>query len=139
MRAGDLDVQIRIADFLPDHFADTHAAESCIGHHKRNLSAGRKTGCDACAVLLGNTDVQILLRQFLPECLGLAAFADINIDDQNVSVFFAEFNNGLTEAVAGRNLFCLHAQASSLMYRAVSSSIACLYCSSFGAMPCQPS
>ena len=113
--AGDFDVQIRIGDLLADHLADAHAAEGRIGHHIGDLAAGRKACRHAGAVLFGDADVQILLRQFLPEGAGLAGLSDVDVDNQDVSVLSAEFNDGLTEAVAGRNLFCLHAQASSLI------------------------
>ena len=113
--AGDLDVQLRIGDFLTDHLADAHAAESRIGYHKGDFAAGGEACRHTGAVLLGDADVQVLLRQFLAERAGLAGFSDVDVDDQDVSVLSAEFNDGLAEAVAGRNFLCLHAQASSLI------------------------
>ena len=113
--AGDLHVQVGVADLLADHLADAHGAESRIGDHKRDLPTGRKACCHTSAVLLGDANVQILIGQLLAEITGFTGLADVNIDDHNILVLSAELNNGFTEAVTSGDLFRFHAQASSLI------------------------
>ena len=113
--AGDLHVKLGIGDLLADHLADAHGAEGRVGDHKGDLAAGGKPGRDAGAVLLRDAHVQILLRELLAKVAGLAALADVDIHHEDVPVFLAEFYDSFPEAVAGRNLFRFHAQASSLI------------------------
>ena len=103
--AGDLYVQVGVADLLANHFAHTEGTEHGIGDDKGDLAAGGKTRSQACAVLLGDAHVQILLGQLLAEVAGLAALADINIHHQNVRVFLAQGHDLLAEAFAGSDLF----------------------------------
>ncbi len=107
MGAGDLHIQVGVADLLADHFAHAEGAEHGIGDDKRDLAAGGKARGDACAVLLGDADVDVLLGQLLAELAGLAALADININDQNVGIFLAERDDLLAEALAGGDHFFL--------------------------------
>jgi len=103
--AGDLYVQVGVADLLANHFAHTEGTEHGIGDDKGDLTAGGKTGSHARAVLLGNANVDVLPGQLLAEVAGLAALADINIHHQNVRVFLAQGHDLLAEAFAGSDLF----------------------------------
>ena len=107
--AGDLYVQVGVADLLTDHFAHTEGTEHGIGDDKGDLAAGGKARGNARAVLLGDADVDVLVRQLLAEFAGLAALADININDQNVGILLAERDDLLAEALAsGDHFFLTH-------------------------------
>ena len=102
VRAGDLDVEVGIADLLTDHLAHPHGAERRVGDDIRKLAAGGKAGGDARAVLLSDADVDMLLGQFLHELRGLAGLADIDVHHQNVLILFAQLDDSLAKAVTGR-------------------------------------
>ena len=93
VRAGNLDIQLRIADFLTDHLEHSLGTEYRVSYYERNLSAGCHTGCYACAVLLSDTDVIILLGKSLSESLGLAGLTDIDIYDTNILIGFSKLND----------------------------------------------
>ena len=69
--AGDLHVQVRVANLLADHLAHPQGAKHGVGNHEGNLAAGGQTSGHAGAVLLGNAHVDILFRQFFAELSGL--------------------------------------------------------------------
>ena len=106
---GDLYVQVGVADLLTDHFAHPEGTDHGIGDDKGDLAAGGKARGNARAVLLGDADVDVLVRQLLAEFAGLAALADININDQNVGILLAERDDLLAEALAsGDHFFLTH-------------------------------
>jgi len=73
------------------------------------VPGGGGPGGNARAVLLGDADVDVLVRQLLAEFAGLAALADININDQNVGILLAERDDLLAEALAsGDHFFLTH-------------------------------
>ena len=112
--AGYLDIQVRVAYLLTDHLQHAHGAKGRIGHDKRYLPAGGKPCRSACAVLLRNAHVKVLLRQRLAERARLAGFAYISIHNKYVSVLFAELNDLVAEAVScGYILTKVHIQSSS--------------------------
>ena len=113
--AGNLDVQVGIADLLADHLADAHAAKRRISDHKGDLAAGCKPCRNACTILLGDADIQVLVGERFMEGCRLAALADVDVQNKDIRICLAGFYNGFAKAVTGRNLFRLHVQASSLM------------------------
>ena len=130
-----------IADLLADHLTHAHGAEGGISDHEGDLAAGGQTGGHAGGVLLGDAHVQVLLRQLLTEGTGLAGLADIHIYHQNVGVLLAQRYDLVTKPVAG-GFFHGFAHLCFLLqhvtYCSSSSAMACLYSSSLGATPCQP-
>ena len=116
---GDLHVQVGVADLLTDHLTHTQRPEHRVGDDKGDLTAGGKTGSHARAVLLGNANVDVLPGELLAELAGLAALADVNIDDQNIGILLAQLHDLLTEAVAGGDHF-LFAHCSSLLVQPAS-------------------
>ena len=105
VRAGELHIEVRVGGLLADHLAHAHGAEGGVGHDEGDLPAGGETCRDARAVLLRDADVQVLRRKLLAEGAGLAAFADVRVDDEDVGILLAHFDDLVAEAVAGRNHF----------------------------------
>ena len=91
--AGDLDVEIGIADLLADHLQHTHGAENRISCDKRDLAAGSQSGRHSCAALLGNAAVDILPGQLVRERQCQAGFSDISVHDPDIRVLSSDLDD----------------------------------------------
>ena len=97
----------------------------------------RYTGGDADHVRLGDTRVVEALRVGGLELAGLGGGGEVGVQDHEVVVLGAEGHELLSVACAGGDLLDISHVYSSFP-AASSSAMACSYCSSLGALPCQP-
>ena len=108
VRAGNLDVQLRIADFLTDHLQHSFGTEYRVGNNKRNFAAGCHAGRYARAVLLRDTYIIVLGGKFFPECLCLTGLTDIDSNDTYILIGFSKSNDLITKTFSGRFLLIAH-------------------------------
>ena len=108
MRAGDLHIQVGIADLLTDLLAHTQGAEHSIGNHERDLAAGSQAGCQTGSVLLRDAHVHMLLRIGLSKSGGFARLSDVYVYYIDVLIVLSELNQLVPQAIAGSDQLFIH-------------------------------
>ena len=137
VRADDLHVQARIRDGVAHLLEGTAGSKHGKGVGKRHFAAGRQTGGHAHHVALGNAHVEKAIRIGLGKALGHGCAGQVRIQDHQLGILLGQGDNSLAICAAGCN-FLSHLQPSSSFRYASSSEMATAYCSSLGALPCQP-
>ena len=135
----DLHVQVGVTDGVAHLFEGAARGEHGKAGGERHKPHGRHAGGGGHHIALGNAAVKMTVGVGLLEHAGLGGGGQVGIQHHHVGMVLRQFHQRRTVAVPGGYLFDLtHSCASSPASWALSSSMAILYSSSLGALPCQP-
>ena len=139
MGGADLDVQVGVTDGVAHLFKGAACGEHGKAGGKGHQPHSRHTGGGGHHVALGNAAVKMTVGVGFLEHTGLGGGGQVGVQHHHVGMVLRQFHQGGAVAVAGGDLLHFtHACASSSAIWALSSSMAILYSSSLGALPCQP-
>ena len=147
MGCTNLYVQVWVTDGVSDLLKRSSCCKHRKGACKRDHAGCCQTGCHAHHVAFCDTAVDKTLWTNLFEGSGFGSSCKVSVEHHEIWIFCRKLRECSAVAFAGRNLFyfChsfntfpfrIHQQSSAASC-CPSSSIACRYCSSFGAVPCQ--
>ena len=134
--SADLDVGARIADGISDDLKGAAGGKHGEGAGAYHLAGKRQSAGSRIHVLLGDAHVEEALRICRGKFGRHRRLGKVGVHDHQVLIFSAYFYQRFAVSLSGCHLFCHYCSPS--LSSAASSSIACLACSSFGALPCQP-
>ena len=136
---ADLDVQMRVADGVSHLLKGAARREHRKRRAERHEAHCGQTGAHADKVRLGNAAVDVAVGVCLFEYRRFGGAGKVGIENKDIVMLGGERRYRVAVAVTGSNFYNVrHHSASSSRRAFSSSSIAAWYCSSLGALPCQP-
>ena len=136
---ADLDVQMRVADGVAHLLIGAARRKHRERRAERHKAHRGKARAHADEVRLGNAAVDVAVGIGLLEDRRFGGAGKVGVQNKDIVMLGGKRRYRVAVAVAGSNFYNVrHHSASSSRSAAVSSSIAVRYCSSLGALPCQP-
>ena len=134
MGSSDLYIQLRIGNRVANLLKSTSCGKHSKRTSKRNLTGSGKSRCNTNHITLCDTTVNVSVRKCFLEHSRLCSSGKIRIQNNQVLKFCSQLCQGISITLTSRNLFYFTHRDSPTFSK---SAIACAYCSSFGAAPCQ--
>ena len=100
VRGAHLDVEVRVADGVPDLVVAPAGPEDGEGAREGDASGERETSGDVHHVLLGDADVDETVRIGLPEHAGLGGTCEVGIDGDDVHALVHKLDERLAVCLA---------------------------------------
>ena len=144
MGSSDLDVKVRIRDGVPDLLIGSARREHCEGACEYGVARGSETRGNAHHVALSYARVKESVGVRFLKHTRLGSRSKVGVQNNYLIIYPAKLDERFAVSVTGRsfnnishfNAFLSYASSSARA--ALSSLMACSYCSALGAVPCQP-